>query len=334
MRKSPSRDRRRQEEWREVTPELAHLVEEVAPRLWNDAQTDRQPAASGEWRTLIDALAARVHERAEASRGTLSIEQRRGYEWCWAMREVENALNYMMQLIRQDLSFKEGDETLASMNLVERAMASLHFELQDGGTEEGREDGEESTVRVYRALLALSPRFDDISLRRFRALALIERSAARIRIPDDAEVEASVEHMRACAVESGSIFDAEEEAKQRKWFRAKLPMIGALDARSMLADIDRAFATLDPLIVLEDLSEGGTGAKGGKADGGEAKTGPARALARLAIRCSGLEYQQAAEETFDEAVERVRKNLHTTRSRLREELRSFPGIRSEHTTKG
>jgi hypothetical protein len=212
------------------------------------------------------------------------------------------------------------------MALVNRGLDQLHLELQHGGTCDGRDDAEENAVRVYRALRTLTPRFDDVLLRRLRALRVVESCAPGIRILDDGEVEASVERMRAHVNNEGRAFDVEDEEKQRKWFRSELPMMKTLHARSMLAECDESFAKLDPLIALEELAEVGPGAKGGKTDGGEAKTGPARALARLALRCGALEYTQAETETFDDAVDRVRRNLHTTRSRLRDELHSFPGL--------
>ena len=328
MPNSPSRERRRQQEWRECAPELAHLVDEVAPRIWEDPQSDRVGDIPDDWRALFDALAVTVRTKAEHPEFSAErpLGVRLGYEWCWAISHVKRYLGYMMRLIRADIGLKEGSETLASMALLNRGLELLHLELQHGGTCDGRDDAEENAVRVYRALRTLTPRFDDVSLRRLRALRIVESCAPGIRILEGGEVEASVERMRTHASGEGRAFDLEDEEAQRKWFRSELPVMKTLNARNMLAECDESFAKLDPLIVLEELAEASTGAKGGRADGGEAKTGPARALARLALRCGALEYTQAETETFDDAVDRVRRNLHTTRSRLRDELHSFPGL--------
>lgn len=309
-------------------PSLRDIVENVAPKLWDAADEGRVDPIPGEWRHLLDEVAADVQaaaaERTE-QHPDLEKEECLGYAWSRMLPRVGNVLDYLMRQIRRDLGFVEGSETLAGMMLVRRAMDHLQMELEDGGSPDGREDAEEQTYRMYRALRVLTPRFDDVQLLRVRALRVIETCATGTRIIDDAEVELAVEQMRVHAHEAGQKFDSDDETRQRFWFRAELPMLKTLNARSMLAEIDPAFGTLDPLIVLEDLDESRSGS-GGKSDGGEGKTGPARALARLALRCDALGYSQQEGETFDEAADRVRRNLHTARFRLREELRGFPGL--------
>lgn len=329
MSSPPTRDRQRQTEWRASVPELANVVENVGPKTMNRVLAQQAAVIPPAWQGLIDALAAEARAKAAAPENfnaDLPLEARLGYQWSWKVREVGRCLEYMMRLIRADIGMNEGVETLASMELVGGAMTHLELELRDGGTKHGSEKAEEHEYRVYRALLALDPCFDDVGLRRVRALRIAEWFCAHIEILDDAEVEASVEKMRGIDSDEGRSFDKDAEERNRNWFRAKLPMMKTLLARRSLADVDGAFAALDPLIVLEELAEARSGLKGGKSDTGEGKTGAARALARLALRCGALEYVQREGETFDDAAERARRNLHTTRSRLREEIRSFPGL--------
>lgn len=277
-----------------------------------------------EWRVLLDGLASSVRAKANDTSAFLSDPGpagRLGYAWKNAVSLVGKCFEHLMRLIRADIGFEEGTHTLASMVLVQRAIVHLEMELESGGTPTGRHDKEEQTIRVYRALKALHYQHDDVALKRVRALRVVETCTPFTEILDDHEIEASVERMRGHAREDGRDFD---EAQQRAWFRSELPMLKALNARSMLADVDPAFSDIDPLIVLEELAEARDGTRGGKVVGGEGKTGPARALARLALQCGGLEYVQGDDEPFDDAVERVRRNLHMTRSRFRDELRTFP----------
>ena len=331
----PGRDRRRRAELRECLPRVEHIVDELAPRILENSRADWLENIPSEWRAVFDAMADEVRAKVEADReydADLSLEERYGYEWSLRVPLVERCVGYMMRLIREQIGLKEGAETLASMILVNRALEQLHLELHDAGTKAGREDAEENAVRVYRAIRVLTPRFDDVALRRLRALRVVEGYAPDIFILDDAEVDAAVARMRGHAKDHGEDFGVEEEARQRKWFRSELPMMKVLSARTTLAECDSAFAQLDPLVMLEELADAGVGLKGGRGDRGDGKTGPARALARLAVMCGALEYKAAPDETFDDAVDRVRANLHTTRSRLRDEMRGFPGLIKEPET--
>jgi hypothetical protein len=320
-----TRSRQRQIEWRASVLRLTPIMERAGRRL-SKAQLAQSGATPTAWQGWVDALAAEVRAKAAAPKSfnaDLSLEERLGYEWSSKVHEVGRCLEYMMGLIRSNIGMNEGAETLASMALVQGAIAKLAKELHNGGTKHGDEDWEEQEYRVHRALHALNPRFDEIGLRRVRALRIAEWYCANIEILDDAEVEESIEELRRVDRSEGLLFDKDEDERNRNWFRAELPMMKALLARSSLAEVDGAFADLDPLVVLEELAEARSGLKGGKSDTGEGKTGAARALARLALMCGALEYVPREGEAFDDATERARKNLHTTRARLREESRSL-----------
>lgn len=277
------------------------------------------------WKALVSAMQAEVHaEAAKDDEDGRSLNERRGYYWSFRVGRVGDMLDYLMRAIRGDLGFEEG-ATLASMLLVQSSIERLDIELQDGGTEEGRDDGEENRYRVNHALRALTPKLDDITLLRFRALQVAEFAARWNQIPPtDEQVEASVVDLR-----QEQLVRSETEAERHRTFlKVDKPALGAVFTRSLLAEIDARFDTLDPLVVFEEFSEAET-ATGGKLEGGDGKIGPVRAVARLAVMCGALEYRQEPGEDFDSAVNRARSNLLVTRSRIRKELRSFPGQLSD-----
>lgn len=315
-------DPRLREARRAAVPEARRIVEEAAPRAWENASSRRIESVPEAWKALVSAMQAEVHaEAAKDDEDGRSIDERRGYYWSFRVGRVGDMLDYLMRAIRGDLGFGDGRGTLASMMLVQRSIARLDIELQDGGTREGRDDGEENRYRVYHALRALTPTLDDITLQRFRALQVAEFAAKWNQIPPtDEQVEASVADLR-----QEQLVRSETEAEHhRNFLKVDKPAVDAVFTRSLLAEIDARFDALDPLVVFEEFSEAER-ATGGKFEGGDGRIGPVRALARLAVMCGALDCCQEPGEDFDSAVSRARSNLLVTRSRIRKELRSFPG---------
>lgn len=319
----PTRDRARQEEWRSRVPEARRIVEDVAPAIWDDVAASRVEDVPQPWKELVAAMRAEVCTKAdtEARERSLSddetVEQLRGYYWAFKVGRVADMLKYLLRTIRQDIGFEEG-ATLASMVLLEKAVLQVDLELQDGGSKEGREDRDENRHRVLEALKALTPRFDDVHMLRLRALQVAESSVKMTRIASDDDAEASV---RAIA----ELDDSIDLERHRDFIKHEQPaMLGVL-ARSWLVEVDKAFANLDPLVVLEEFAEAQTNARGGKVAGGDGRVGSVRAVARLAMMCGALGFQQQDGEDFDAAVDRARANLLMTRSRFRKALRAFPG---------
>jgi hypothetical protein len=124
-------------------------------------------------------------------------------------------LDYLMRIVRSDIGVEKGT-SIASMVLVRGAMRQLQVELQDGGTEDGREDADENYYRVFRAITALNSRFDDIHLRRLRALQFADIAARITRIPTAAEVDASVESMREHEIDPD---------RHRDWMESEQPAL-------------------------------------------------------------------------------------------------------------
>lgn len=317
----PTHDSRRIAAWRAREGEMRDLVERVSPAMFEAAAKRKAEEVSQPWRDLVRSMRAEVRAKARDradSHQALSDEEVLGYQWSWAIGRVADMLEFLLKEIRRDIGVEEG-ASIASMLLVEKAMLQLQLELQDGGTKDGREDSEEQRFRTLQALRCLSPRFDGDPLRRFRALRAAEFCAKITKAPTDAEVETSVKNLREHFPE-----DDFDEVRQTEWFADELPMLKAVQARAFLGEVDERFMQLDPLLVLEEFSDADASAKGGRASE-DGRVGPARALARLALTCGALGYEQADGEEFDRAVERARNNLHVTRARIRETIRSFPG---------
>lgn len=313
--------REQQQRWREELPRLRDLVERVSPAMLSDAGSKHKYNGPTEWADLVLSMQREVHAKAE-SREVFeeeSIEQRRGYEWSWKVAHVAHMLEHLIETIRKDLGF-EDSATLASMALVKRAMFQMELELREGGTTEGRGDGLEHQYRVQQALQALTSCFDDVQLRRLRALQYATSCARYSEIPDAATVERHVNQMKELEQT-----DDEADDRHREWFRDTMPALSGVMARSWLAEVDERFATLDPLIMLEEFAQAEPEEEGGRAEGGEGRIGPVRALARLAVMCGALGLEQRPDEGFDTAVERARNNLLVTRSRIRKLVREFPG---------
>lgn len=328
----PTRDRARQEEWRSRVPEARRIVEDVAPAIWDDAAASRIEKVPEPWKELVNAMRAEVCREAdrEARERCLSedekVEELRGYYWAFKVGRVGDMLQYLLRSIRQDIGFEEG-ATLASMVLLEKAILQVDLELQDGGSKGRREDRDENRHRVLEALKALTPRFDDVHMLRLRALQVAESSVKMTRIRSDDDIEESV---RALA----ELDDTIDPDRHRDYIKHEQPaMLGVL-ARSWLVEVDEAFANLDPLIVLEEFAEAQTNARGGKVVGGDGRIGSVRAVARLAVMCGALGFQQQDGEDFDAAVDRARANLLMTRSRFRKVLRAFPGSLDSTETGG
>lgn len=314
--------RQRQQQWRDRIPEVRRVVEDVAPRMWESACEDQEKNVPDAWKALVQSMRDEVHLEARAAdyhEEDMTPDERLGYHWNWKIGRVANMLRYLTQVIRDDLGFDDG-ATLASIVLLDKAMLHLQLELQDGGTKGGREDRLENRYRVQEALKALMPHFDDVQMRRLRALQHAEPAATLTDIPTEADVE---EHVRR--VQDGRSLDPEEAERHRDWFAVDHPVMSGVMVRSWLSEVDERFASLDPLVVLEEFAEARAENEGGRIEGGDGRTGPVRALARLSVMCGALDFEQKEGEDFDSAVERARGNLLVTRSRFRKAIRAFPG---------
>lgn len=311
-----------QQRWRERLPELHRIVEDVSPRIWESAQEDRKRKVPAEWEAMVSAMRQEVHAEAFAATShveAVTDEERRGYHWSWKVMRVADMLEHLVRTIREDIGF-EDHATLGSMLLLQQAALHLQVELQDGGTEDGREDRLENRYRVQQALRALAPRFDDVQMLRLRALQVADSAARHTSLPDDADIERRLRSIREESPDSPGDLE-----RHREWMMVDQPPLAGVMARASLSEVDPRFGQLDPLVVLEEFAEASGETSGGRAEGGEGRTGPARALARLAVMCGALDFEQRDGEDFDAAAERARSGLLTARSRIRRVVREFPG---------
>ena len=317
-----SSKRARQTEWRTRIPELRRIVEDVAPAMFEAAEARGAQNIPPAWRELVAEMQRDVHRQADESarkanaEDDATIEERRGYAWSWKVDRVAAMFDFLAATILRDIGFA-GDESIASIVLLKKAFLYAQLELQDGATKDGRDDRDETRLRLLGALKALTPRFDDVHMLRFRAVQVAETCARMTRIPNDAEVAVGVEALRT--------LESIDLERHRDYVEHEQPVLAGLLARQWLAEVDETFHKLDPLVVLEEFAEAAPAGKGGKTQGGDASTGPVRALARLSVTCGALGYEQRNDETFDAAVDRARSNLLVTRSRLRKVMREFPG---------
>lgn len=312
--------RSRQRAWRERIPELRHVVEELSPAIWRLTREDQKKQIPAQWKDLVASLRAEVLTKAESPQvePQTTANQRRGYEWSWKLRIVDDMLDHLMQTICTDIGFDDG-AVLGSMALLRRSMLHLQLELQDGGSSRPREDTLENQYRVQQALMALNNHFDDVQMRRLRALQLAGPAAQVTRIPDEQDVETRLQ-----AISEHQSLDAETEQKHRDSMYIDQPALSGVMVRSWLVEVDERFGSLDPLIIMEEFAEARADSDGGRIDGGEACTGPVRALARLAVLSGALDYAQKGGEDFDAAVDRARRNLISTRSRVKQAVQAFP----------
>lgn len=310
------------DEWRAVLPYYRRLVEEQVPHALATAAEQRREDVPDSWKQMVATMQKQVYEDVDRNSDHPSeetLQERRGYYWHFAVSHVADMVEYLMGVIRRDI-FVDNKGTIASMQLVRMALMQLSIELEEGGTKEGRGDGREMQYRVMQALLALSPQFDDVSLRRLRALQVAESSAKAIHPPlTEEEVEAKIDCLRESMQQ-----DEDWTEAHRQYLQVELPPFDGVLALSKLTEVDERFAVLDPLEVMEEFSDAETENRGGRTDEGEGRVGPARALARLAVRCGALGYEQGEGETFDAAVERARTNLHVTLSRIRKTMNAYP----------
>lgn len=318
----PKRDRNRQREWRARLPEYRRLVEEVAPEMWEDAAARRARSLPKPWVTLVEEMRADVHKAARKSIEEFgdekaTEEEKRGYYWSFKVGCVADMVEHLARTIRDDLGFDEEEETLASMALAYKALTFLEVELQDGGSASPRRDRDELRYRMLNALKALTPLFDDVHLMRLRALQVAESAAEYTHVATEAEIEEGIGRL---AEEKGFNADA-----HREYMQHSKPALDGVLARSWLAEIDDAFQRLDPLVVLEEFADAQAQSSGGRTENGEGRVGPVRALARLAVMCGALGYEQREDEDFDKAVDRARGNLLMSRSRIRRVVQEFPG---------
>jgi hypothetical protein len=297
--------------WRQTLPEIEQVNESFSLAL-QDSTIERIGKVPAWWKKRIRQMKTNVHAQALVEPDDpRSITEHRSDHWGWEIFHLRDMINYLLREICIDLEAPEGGR-LASMILVERALGTLFIELQSQGSLNGRDDEEENAYRVHRALQALSPDFDDIHLRRFRALDVAE-FAARVTLPVFTERTPEEDEM----FEGGPIPD-----DIREMWTYRNPVINGVSVKGMLCRIDPAFQHLDPLVVFEEFSEAEP-SSGGRTTGGDARVGPARALARLCIMCGALEATQHDDENFDQAVERFRNTLHVSRSRIRN---NFPHL--------
>ncbi len=228
------------------------------------------------------------------------------------MRAVADMFRYLMRTISQDIELTKG-ETLASFALTINALGHMMVELRDGCDDDAPL---EPQYRVIRALEAMSPQFDDDQLRRVRALFAAEGASERTRIPTDEEVEKHVAALK-------KVDPQRDDDSARQWFGDTLPVLDGVLARCSLASIDERFGELDPLILIEEFGEASANGSGGRTEAGEGRIGPATALARLSLRCGALGFRQNEDEDFDAAVDRVRRTLLMSRSRVRKTIATF-----------
>jgi hypothetical protein len=151
--------------WREKLPEICHLVEDLAPRVFEGPRTRRDDDVPESWKELVASMSNKVRVEAdrsiEESSRENSIAVRRGLYWSFETQRVARMLEFLFRQILHDIGFTDGT-TLVPMALVDKAFLALLIELQNGG-KDGRDDGEEYQVRVVEALKSLMPRFDDIA---------------------------------------------------------------------------------------------------------------------------------------------------------------------------
>ncbi len=327
--KRPTADRARQQKWRDQVGEIEYLVHEVSPRIFEDNARDRLAELPPEWIALVASMRADVHAETDREKQTegVTLAERRGYQWNYKVGRVADLVRHLLQTIAADIDLGE-DQVLATMVLVHKAFFQLKLELQDLGTREGRDDRDEQRYRVLGALRSLTRHFDGPDLLRLRALVAGE-NAARFTIPppSDEEVEQRLEEIE----QHGPLTEAERE-HDREFMAIKAPVLNGVVSRSWLMEVDPRFGTLDPLVVMEEFAEAQAKARGGRNGGGEPRTGPARAVARLALMCGALDAAQREGEDFDQATERLRGALLNSRSRIRATMREFPGHGPEQPT--
>lgn len=299
--KSPTRSRERQEEWRRRLPEMTSLLERF-PSAFEAAAARRRTSLPPQWLELVSNMRARVHEASDKELGRQNEDEPqdspaaiRDSNWSHEIMHVGDMLESVFEDILADIGFEDG-ASLGSINLVRHALSQLQMELQDG-CEGYRHDATERGLRVAGALKRLSPSYDDINMRKLRALELVGVAARWVHVPSAAEVEEAVERYKEFA--SGDI------ERHRDFVAIDKPLTSATLAHSDLADIDPAFAALDPLVVLEELNEARVDGDGGKDGGGDGRMGPVRALARLSMMCGAFGFSPRADESFDDAVDRA-----------------------------
>lgn len=315
----PTSTRERQQRWRERLPEIQHLVEVVSPDLMGRANDRRQKALPPEWTQLVEMLHQKVVREADKEEAdeVLSRDERRGWHWSLALLGIEDMLEHLTSQVLADIGVP-ADQTIASTKLLTMAVGALRTELAEPMHKRG---GLVARHRRQAALEALSPHFDDLQVRRVAALEAAESFASLTHIMSDDEVEqASI-----AALDAGFIAPENAE-KHRRFLADDRSAIDAVLAKDELSRIDAAFGDVDPLVFLEEFSIANAGAKGGRSLDGEGQTGAARALARLAVMAEALGFNQTGDEGFDEAVERARRTLLMSRSRMKKRLDEFPTV--------
>lgn len=311
-----TRDRARQRQWRAKVPEARTLVEVVLPQLFDRARQEQKTDVPEEWRAVVSRMREIVHTNAKKDPDdNVSTEKKLGYEWSFAVGRVSTMLEHLTNSIQADIGLKQG-ESLASVILLKQAVQRLERELRDSGTEGSPGDSLEDQYRLQEALKPLSTYFDDVQMQRLRALQIAEGEARFVHIPTPDEVAQRLDDI-------AQEMPLEPLEKYRKDIEIDWPTKVAVMVHSSLTEVDEQFAVLDPLVVLEEFAEASNSSDDGRPNSGGARTGPVRALARLAVMCGALGFEQGDNEDFDNAAERARTTLLVTRSRIKKSIRAF-----------
>jgi len=302
--------------WRKTIPE-AERMQEALPRMLQRGDERRVDNVPQFWKDMVCSMRTQARAQAESATEELSelpLEVRRGVFWSRELLAVEDMLSYLTRTIRDELGCEDG-ETVPSLALLAEGMRHVRKELEGPAEVLPMMGALEADVRMFRALQALSPHFDDRQLKRVRALHLAEVAASSVSVP-------TAEALDSLVAEEGGDADDEVASRMRAEQLKMVAMRGVL-FRGDLAGIDDAFGSLDPLVVMEEFSDATPEGAGGRAQNGAGRTGSARALASLAVSCCALGFEQRTEESFDEAVERARTGLLMARSRVRKWAQGF-----------
>lgn len=313
-------------EWSEALPEISESYER-AQDMWDAHHRASDFGMVPEpWKVMVAEMRAKVLERASDPDGATDEPDvdRRGAAWSSVVGiEVGRMMRYLARTILTDVGFGER-ENMHSNALLEEAVAAFASELASPAIPENPDEGGEKFLRVSRALQQLIPRFDDIALLRYRALLVAEQAASHVSIPSEAEVQAHVARYREVLAETPrpDMTLEEHDARSRAWMLTDAPLTSAMIAHDALGKVDPRFWQLDTLLVAQEFAEAQTSNRGGKTDTGDGRVGPVRALARLAVTCGALDFEQGPKEDFDRAVDRARGILITARSKIRAEIRN------------
>jgi len=308
-----------QNEWRRKLPSLHNLVNRDAPRHFEAVANHRLENVSDSWKGIVASMKERVHRdlaNADFHDEDTSKQHRRGWHWGSVLMDFCDMVEYLTREILDDIEMPQG-ETLASVALLNHATSCFRHEMHSGGDEPT-----EHLVAWYRrqkALEAFTARLDSVLIRRVHALEKAEAAATITQIPSKAELDEAVKAFQRR-------WPDKDADSYREYLQTDSPALDGVLAKFFLSQIHERFEDLDPLVALEEFAEAKSSSKGGRASNGEGQTGATRALARVSVTCGALGFEQRADETFDDAVERARKSLLMARSTVLKMVKGFPGI--------